>query len=136
MEVNERVDFWLRSGWNSTATVLTILATLGGMWLGSEYRETPPDEKERVEAFFGDLKKPFEYDISADKGRVSPFRIIGFTLAILGCVMAGIAVIVLVFYHDSRAFYLNLLVGVIMICLGAIMRLMGGKTEPEPDLME
>ncbi|MBN1294881.1 MAG: hypothetical protein JXB48_23800 [Candidatus Latescibacteria bacterium] len=123
MEANVRVDFWLRSGWNSAATMITIMTTLLGMWFGTKSLPTPSDEKERVESFFEDMKKPFEYDKAMDKGRVSPFRIIGLMTLLLGLGMAGIAFLVLGLYHDSYAFGLDLITGILMIILGLIMRL-------------
>ncbi|MFC1509682.1 hypothetical protein ACFL60_08390, partial [Candidatus Omnitrophota bacterium] len=126
MEANEQVNFWLRSGWNSAATMINVFATLTGMWLGTVTKETPEDETERVGAFFADLEKPFEHDVEAAPVQVSPFRIIGFTIAALGCVMIAVAAVVLIFYNDSRAFTLDLIVGGFMLALGLLMR-WGGK---------
>ena len=98
------------------------------MWLGTITKETPEDEKERVGAFFADLEKPFEHDAEAASEQASPFSIIGFTIAALGCVMIAVAVIVLIFYNDSRAFSLDLIIGGFMLVLGLLMRL-GGKSQ-------
>ncbi|GAF74115.1 unnamed protein product, partial [marine sediment metagenome] len=102
METNARVDFWLRSGWNSAATMLNIFATLLGMWIGTVTKETPAEEKERVEEFFKDLERPYELDSTAAK-TTSPFRIIGLTLAAFGCAIIAISFLVLIFYNDMRA---------------------------------
>ena len=126
METNESVDFWLRSGWNSAAAVATIATTIIGMWLGTKTHQTPQDEKERVEEFFADLERPYEYNEAADTSGISPFRIIGLVILLLGCVMAGIAVLVLVLYQDTTAFGVDLIVGFVLVVLGLIMRY-GGK---------
>ena len=102
--------------------MITIATTVIGMWLGTKSHPTPEDEHERVEEFFTDLEKPFEYDKKTDAGRVSPFRIIGLMILILGCVMAGIGILVLVLYSDNRAFALDLIIAVVMLFLGLIMR--------------
>ncbi|GAG09829.1 unnamed protein product, partial [marine sediment metagenome] len=75
-----------------------------------------------AEAFFENLKKPFELD-SAAKIAFSPFAIIGLCLAMFGCVMIVIAILVGLVYHDMRAFWLDLIVGVLMTLLGVGLRL-------------
>ena len=59
MKLHPQLDFWLRSGWNSAATVLSVAATIVGMWLGSASKATTEDEKRRSGEFFSDLAKPF-----------------------------------------------------------------------------
>ena len=131
MEANESVDFWLRSGWNSAAAILTIATTIIGMWLGTIAHPTPQDEKERVEEFFADLEKPYEYDEAADTSGISPFRIIGLVILLLGCVMAVIAVLVWILYQDTTAFGIDLIVGIVMAVLGLIMRYGGRQKSVE-----
>jgi len=121
METNEQVDFWLRSGWTSAATVISIFTVITGMWLGTVTGETPSDEKERVKAFFGDLQNPFERDPEAAI-RISPFRIIGLLLAMFGGVMIAVSILIAIFYYDMVAFRLDLTVGVLMVILGGVMR--------------
>ena len=55
MAVDPKLEFWLRSGWNSAATVLNILATILGMSIGTITRPTPLEEKNKVNSFFNDL---------------------------------------------------------------------------------
>ncbi len=121
MKSDPRLDFWLRSGWNSAATVLSITATILGMWLGSASRPTPAGEVARREEFFCDLEKPFLFDEKEQKP-LSPFRIIGFMLLAFGAAIALIALLVLLKYHDARAFRIDLIVAGVLIVLGALMR--------------
>ena len=128
MTVNPTLEFWLRSGWNSTATVLNILATILGMWIGTITKQTPQGEKERVDLFFNDLEKPFEIEAEAKRSILSPFKIIGFTLAAFGIVFVLISLIVLIVYHDTQAFWLDLILGFVLILLGAVMGLHSVKS--------
>ena len=118
MASNPRIDFWLRSGWNSAATMMNIAMTFAGMWIGSAIRKPPEDERKRVEEFFADLDTPFEIEDKSDKPRKSPFGIIGFTTLAFGCAIILISLIVLLAYHDRRAFGLDLGVGLFMALLG------------------
>jgi len=120
MEVNERVNFWLRSGWTSAATMISIFTVIAGMWLGTAKEETPDDEKERVRDFFEDLRRPFE--LAPATGAESPFRFIGLLLSIFGAVMVVVSAVIAVFYRDMSAFRLDFLVGVLMVLLGVFLR--------------
>jgi MFS family permease len=122
MAVNLKLDFWLRSGWNSAATVLSVAATIIGMWLGTVTRPTPEEEKARREAFFSDLKKPYLFEEKETKP-LSPFRVIGFMLVAFGLAIALIAAFILFYYKDGRAFRIDLIVAGVLILLGALMRL-------------
>ncbi|MCD6308418.1 MAG: hypothetical protein J7M24_05425 [Candidatus Latescibacteria bacterium] len=121
MAENARVDFWLRSGWTSAATVISCLTTIGGMWIGTAVSETLPEEKERVSEFFTDLERPFELDPAA-KPSESPFGIIGLLLVMFGTVMVGVSVLMLAGYRDMQAFGLDFIVGALMMLLGAFLR--------------
>jgi len=127
IETDERVKFWLISGWNSAATMLNILATVLGIFVGSFTRETPPDERERVEEFFTDLERPYELDDTGKKA-ASPFGIIGLTLALLGCAIALISFLVLFRYDDPRAFKLDLAVGLFLLVLGSFLNIVGRRS--------
>ena len=122
MAQDASVDYWLRSGWTSAATTLTIIVTFIGMWVGTSSRRTPDDERKRVSEFFADLERPFAYGEDAGTATVSPFSIIGLAVGILGLVMIGVAVLVWFMYADSGAFLLNALVGVLMAVGGYLMR--------------
>ena len=122
MNVNPKLDFWLRSGWNSAATVLSIAATIIGMWLGTVTKPTPEDEKARRREFFSDLKRPFLFD-ETQKKALSPFRVIGFMLVAFGLALAAIAAFILFYDQDSRAFRIDLMVAGVLVVLGALMRL-------------
>ncbi|MDD8015347.1 MAG: hypothetical protein PHX45_06605 [Acidobacteriota bacterium] len=122
MKVNPSMEFWLRSGWNSVATVVGVIATIAGMWLGTRSRPTPAEEKEKSEAFFVDLQKPFLYEEKAEKP-LSPFRIIGFMLIFFGLLIAAIAFLVLGRYKDARAFKIEFAVSLALIIIGFLMRL-------------
>jgi Na+(H+)/acetate symporter ActP len=126
MKTNPRLDFWLRSGWNSAATVLSVAATTLGMWLGSASRATPEEEKSRREEFFKDLARPFLFE-EKERKALSPWRIIGFMLLVFGLAIAAIAVFILLHYHDARAFRIDLIVAGVLVFLGFLMRL--GKKE-------
>ena len=121
MKVNPTLEFWLRSGWNSVTTCLSVAATILGMWAGTISRPTPKDEEERVVEFFADLKKPFLYEETTTKA-LSPFRIIGPMLIAFGVAIAAIAVLILLHYKDSRAFRIDLIVALALIGFGALMR--------------
>jgi len=123
MQSNATLEFWLRSGWNSAATVLNILATILGMWIGSITKKVTDDEKERVNEFFQDLEVPFLLEDSSETSVVSPFRLIGFFIAVFGITFSIIACIVLIFYQNSTAFWIDLSVGIFMILVGGLMRL-------------
>lgn len=127
MKINPSMEFWLRSGWNSVATVVGVIATALGMWLGTRSRPTPPEEKERSEAFFRDLQRPFLYEEKAEKP-LSPFRIIGFMLIFFGLLIAAVSFLVLGRYKDGRAFKIELAVSLALIVIGFLMRL-GKKKE-------
>jgi hypothetical protein len=59
---------------------------------------------------------------------MSPFRIIGFMLMAFGLLVAAIAVGVLVGYQDTRAFTIDLIVGLTLAAGGSLMR-WGSKKE-------
>jgi len=126
MKDDPRLDFWLRSGWNSAATFLSVAATVLGMWLGTAGRPTPEEEKARAGEFFEDLKKPFLFEEKAEKP-MSPFYIIGFTLMAFGILVAAVSVGVLIGGHDSRAFAIDLVVALALVAVGGLMR-WGSKT--------
>ena len=121
MAVDPKLEFWLRSGWNSAATVLNILATVFGMWLGTVTKPTPQEEKTRVNAFFDDLKKPFQLEATAEDSSLSPFKIIGFTLAVFGIIIVLISLLVLFVYHNTQAFRLDLILGSALFLIGGVM---------------
>jgi SSS family transporter len=123
MANNTNLEFWLRSGWNSAATVLNILATVFGMWIGTATKPTPKEEVKRVDAFFNDLKQPFELDAEAKSSTLSPFKIIGYTLAAFGFIFVLISLFILLVYNDTRAFWLDVILGLVLIILGAVMGL-------------
>ena len=127
MANNSNLEFWLRSGWNSMATLLNIVATIIGMWIGSKTKPTPEEEKNRVNAFFEDLKKPFELEPGEKKSTLSPFKIIGFTLAVFGVIIFVIALFILIFNDDSYAFKINLYLSITLFLLGGIMWLRANK---------
>jgi Na+/proline symporter len=128
MKVNPTLDFWLRSGWNSATTVLGITATVLGMWLGSASMPTPAGEIARRDEFFGDLARPFLFE-EKERKAMSPFRIIGSMLLAFGSAIAAIALFILLYYHDARAFCIDLIIAAVLVILGMLMRL--GKKEEE-----
>jgi Na+/proline symporter len=126
MKANPSLDFWLRSGWNSAATVLSVAATIIGMWLGTVTKPTPKEEQERVKEFFSDLQKPFLFE-EKEKKILSPFKIIGFMLIVFGLLFAAISVFILLYYKNSQAFRIDFRVALALVILGALMRF--GKKE-------
>lgn len=126
MKTDPRLDFWLRSGWNSAATFLSVAATVAGMWLGTAGKPTPEEEKARAGEFFEDLKKPFLFEEKAEKP-MSPFYIIGFTLMAFGILVAAVSVGVLLGARDNRAFTIDLIVALALVAVGGLMR-WGSKT--------
>ncbi len=129
MKTNPRLEFWLRSGWTSASTVLSVAATLVGMWLGTKSRPTPEAEKRRAGEFFADLARPFLYEEKAGKP-LSPFRIIGLMLMAFGVAVAGVALLVLLSYKDPRAFRIDLIVAGVLFVLGLSMRLKRQRVRP------
>lgn len=121
MASDSSLEFWLRSGWNSAATVLNIAATIIGMWLGSRSKPTPADEKENTESFFNELNKPFKLDHEQTGTVLSPFKIIGYMLTALGVAMAIISLIVLWGYDNEQAFWVDLILSLVLILLGAVL---------------
>ncbi len=129
MGANPQLEFWLRSGWNSVATILNIVATILGMWAGTSANPTSREENEKVNAFFKDLKRPYELNPAAKESKLSPFKIIGLTLAVFGILFAFISLLLLTpSYYDLRAFRLDLLLSFVLIFLGGLMWL-GSKTK-------
>jgi Na+/proline symporter len=122
MKADPRLEFWLRSGWNSAATVISVAATILGMKLGTASRPTPKAEQERVEAFFADLRRPFLQE-GTGSGMPSPFAIIGFMLALFGILVAAVAVLVLTVYKNPAAFRIDLAAAGALIAMGLLMRL-------------
>ncbi len=122
IKTNSVLEFWLRSGWNSAATVLSISVTILGMWLGTVAKPTPPQERHRATEFFTDLAKPFLYEEKTAKP-LSPFKIIGFMLIGLGVLMAAISILILVSYKDKGAFRVDLIVALTLVALGILMRI-------------
>lgn len=125
MKTDPRLEFWLRSGWNSAATVVSITATILGMVIGTKIRPTPEEERNRVEAFFADLQRPFLYEATKSE-TLSPFAIIGFMLAAFGTLVAAISFLVLTIYQDTPAFRIDFAVAMVLVAMGLLMR-MGGK---------
>jgi len=121
MKTDPALEFWLRSGWNSAATVVSIAATVIGMWLGTASRPTPEDERKRVDAFFAELARPFLLEESRSDA-ASPFAVIGFMLAAFGALVAAISVLVLVQYKNPRAFKIDLLVALVLVAMGLLLR--------------
>ena len=128
MKSDPNLEFWLRSGWNSIATLLNVIATILGMWIGSATKPTPKEEEEKVNAFFEDLKKPFELEASEKKSTFSPFKIIGFTLAAFGIIIFLIALFILLFYDNSQAFKIDLYLSLALFLLGGFMWLRSSKS--------
>lgn len=128
MRTDPTLEFWLRSGWNSAATVLSVAATVIGMWAGTASRPTPQEEKDRVEAFFADLARPFLSDETRSDA-ASPFAVIGVMLAAFGALVAAVALLVLVIFKDPRAFRVDLAAALVLAAMGLLMRL-GQKKEP------
>jgi SSS family solute:Na+ symporter len=126
MKTNATLEFWLRSGWNSAATVLSVAATIIGMTLGTSTRPTPGDERRRVGSFFADLEKPFVYEEKKDKP-LTPFKIIGLMLGVFGLLVVAVSLLVLFCLKDARAFRIDFIVAMIIAGLGLAMRLVKRK---------
>lgn len=126
MKTDPAVDYWLRSGWPSFASLATIIIVFLLMWLGTRIKETHPEEKARVESFFSDLKKPYELD-TGQKCNIFPFNIMSIILGVLGAAMIIVSFITAFCYHDITAFRLNLIVGLILGITALIMRISSSK---------
>ena len=131
MALNPRLEFWLRSGWNSAATVLNVAATLLGMWLGSRSKPAGAEEKARSQEFFANLAKPFliEAKEGVAQAPLAFFRIIGLMLLAYGLAIAAVAVFIRLSSHDQRAFRIDLIVAGVLMAMGGLMRL-GKKEKP------
>ncbi len=122
MAASRTLDFWLRSAWSSIATVANVAATVLGLWLGSR-RPAPADELERAGRFFEDLARPFEREEGAERTWPLAFRIIHVAIIIFGLVVAAVAVLVQLLYHDGRAFRTGLTVGLSMVAADLVIQL-------------
>ncbi|OGD19136.1 MAG: hypothetical protein A2W03_05870 [Candidatus Aminicenantes bacterium RBG_16_63_16] len=122
MAASRTLDFWLRSGWSSIATVANVTATVLGLWLGSR-REAPEDERERAGRFFEDLARPFERDEKGEETWPVAFRIIHVAIIIFGLVVAAVAVLSRFLYHDARAFRTGLIVGLSIVTADLLLQL-------------
>jgi hypothetical protein len=131
MARDPRLDFWLRSGWNSAATVLNVAATILGMWLGSMSRPASAEEKARSEEFFANLAKPFlgEGKEGPAQAPLAFFRIIGLMLLAYGLAIAAVAVFVLLHYRNTGAFRIDIIIAGVLMAMGGLMRL-GKKEKP------
>lgn len=122
MKLDPNLDFWLRSGWSSVATVVNILATIIGMWYGTVTRPTPKEEEEKVKAFFDDLKKPFVLEEETQSSSsLLPFKFIGFTLGVFGAAVILIALVILLIYNNIGAFWINLYLGLSLLIIAGGM---------------
>jgi solute:Na+ symporter, SSS family len=121
MATDASIDYWLRSGWTSFATLTTIVVVFFLMWLGTRVKKTGPEELERVDRFFEDLKKPYDLDLE-HKGFLFPFNVMSVILAVLGAALIVISVVVALGFHDIRAFRIDLIVGVILGTIALSMR--------------
>ena len=135
MKLHPQLDYWLRSGWNSAATVLSVAATIAGMWLGSASRaarKEEADEKRRSGEFFSDLARPFLRRGTGRQaiGPVGPFRTIGLILLAYGLAMAAVAVFIRLHDQNVRAFGIDLVVAGVLIALGSLMQLTKKKAFP------
>jgi Na+/pantothenate symporter len=128
IKTNAAVDFWLRSAWNSVATVANILATIAGLWFGSR-KPAPDEEQARALEFFSELEKPFQSEEKNGKNWMLTFRIIPIALVTFGMILAGIATFVRVSYNDPRAFRMGLTVGLSFVALGIVLKLFLNKAE-------
>jgi solute:Na+ symporter, SSS family len=131
MAASPRLEFWLRSGWNSAATVLNVAATILGMWLGSRSKPAAAEEKARSEEFFADLAKPFLLEEKGGKAQapLAFFRIIGLMLLAFGLAIAAVALVVLLHYHNANAFRIDLIIAGALMAMGILMQL-GKKEQP------
>ena len=122
MATNQTIDYWLRSGWTSIATIVTIFTVFLLMWVGTKTKPTPPDEKKRADEFFTNIKQPFELD-TTQLPVFYPFNIISFIVAVFGVTMIVVSLIILVVFHDMHSFLVNVIVGMVMLILAGIMRM-------------
>ena len=128
---SERINYWLNQGWTSTSIILNVAVTVAGMWLGSVMEKTPPEERERVKAFFRQLETPYENEGITEVH--SPFPIIGLIVAILGSGLTIVAVAVKFMYDEPGWFGLDLAAGLILIASGIAMRLLAQRRTVKPD---
>jgi len=122
MAASRTLDFWLRSAWSSIATVANVAATVLGLWLGSQ-RKAPAEERERARLFFEDLGRPFEREEKGEKMWPVAFRIIHVAIIIFGLLVAAVAVLIRILYHDARAFRIGLIVGLSMVAADLVLQL-------------
>ncbi len=60
-------------------------------------------------------------EITEKDSSLSPFKIIGFTLAVFGVIIVLISLLVLLAYHNTQAFWLDLILGITLILIGGVM---------------
>ena len=126
MAANPTVEYWLRSGWNTISICINISVTGLGMWLGTLSRPRPADERERTNAFFADMKVPFEIEERRAKEEgPSPFFVIGFTISLLGLILIAISFGLLAI--ERSGFTVNFVAGALMAALGLWLYLRSRK---------
>ena len=117
MAVNPTVEYWLRTGWNTFSIITNILVTGLGMWLGTRSRPRSVDEQVRVNAFFDDMKVPFEIEErQAKEEGPSPFFVLGITIGILGFILVAISFALLAL--NKSGFAVDFVAGALMAVFG------------------
>ncbi len=127
---NPRLNYWLNQGWTSTSIIINFGMSILGCWIGSVSRETPSEEKQRIEAFFTQLETPYVTEKSS--GADSPFPVIGAVVMLMGAGMTVIAFIVRALYHNSAWFGLDLAAAMVLLVTGLLIWLASRKREHEP----
>ena len=123
METNATLNYWLKSGFNSVSIGVNMSLTVLGMFIGSKLAPSGQEEREKVKTFFENMDRPFEPRKIVDDGteKTSPFYIIGLTLLVLGGLSLAVGFAVLLFLHDTRGFWIDLIVSSAMILIGLIL---------------
>jgi SSS family transporter len=114
---------WLDATWKKETIILfsTTAATLAALLLACRFRQSGSLERERSEEFMTRLGAPIG-ELDADRvqiagGAISPFRVVGVCILLLGLLMLGVLLCV----TDPTAWKLDLAIGLALTILGTVM---------------
>ena len=119
---NTELEYWLRQGWDACSIFFNSAVTLLSLYAGSVLSQKKPAELERIRKFYEQLNIPMSAgdDESQASIRKHNFKVIGTTIGSFGILMLLISISIFFFSETPDAFYLNGLVGIVMIAIGLI----------------
>ncbi len=108
----------------------TMIIAIIGIYLGSKYMPSTEEEKNKIAEFMKRLKTPIgqmggDVLTKEESGttEMSPFRVVSVSVAFIGLLLLNI----LFFVPHSTAFYVNMVLGILLIIFGIIGYIKTGK---------